>query len=525
MTRPVPFAVNGVVVAAAGVRARRTALTWTAAGTAGFAAALLLSACDDPSAPALSPDLLAARLTVVSGGDQRFAAGRRSPEPFRVMALDGAGRPAGGVTVSFALSGSVGGTLSQPAALTDPSGVAETYLLDASPGMGSVDATSGAATAAFPVTVDRAPGEIRWEPGTGALGVPGLPHPDSVLAVRVLDTGGLPMEGVTVWFAASGTLSNFADTTDADGRATVVLRETRLDAGAGTVFAFILGFAEVTATASRPLEPVAERVVVVSVEGLRADAVTRYGPPTLSRLAAEGASLLATTVLPTLTVPAHLSMWSGVSPDRHGVQNDTLRFTPEMASLNPVFKRSREGGFGAAAFVSDQGPLSGFGELLSCRLAFGLDSLALVPPTARAAVDGALPSIAASDLELLFLHLPDPDGAGHRFGFTSAQYGEAVQAVDSALSDLVDALDPATTLLLVTAPHGGGGAFGDRLHGSSHPADREIPLILWGAGARAGASGLASVLDVAPTALWALGMAPPPEYEGRVLLEVFDPTP
>ncbi len=508
----------------AGVRRATLTSVWRRLA-ASLAGALLLAGCGEPAAPTLSSELVATSLGVVSGADQRFPAGRRSPEPFRAVARDQSGRPAAGMTVRFSLTGSVSGTLSQPTALTDASGIAETYLLEASPGTGVVEAASGPATASFPVTVDRAPGEIRWASGTGEVGIPGLPHPDSVLAVHVFDTDGRTMEGVTVWFAASGSLSAFADTTDAEGRATVLLRETRLDASGGTVFAFIVGFNEVTATASRPLRAIAERVVVVSIEGLRADAIATHGPVTLTRLAAEGADLLATTVLPTLTVPAHLSMWSGVSPARHGVLNDTLRFTPEMASLNPVFKRSRARGFGAAAFLSDEGPLSGFGDLLSCRLAFGLDSLALVPPTARDAVDSALPTLSDSALDLLFLHLPDPDPAGHRWGFTSSEYGNAVRTVDAALADLVDALDPATTLLLVTAPHGGGGAFGDRLHGSSHPADLEIPLILWGAGVHPGTVGSGTLLDVAPTALWALGMAPPREYEGRVLLEAFDPSP
>jgi len=463
-------------------------------------------------------------LTVVSGAGQRFPSGRRSPEPFRARATDAAGRPVGDAVVRFSLTGTLNGRLSQPTALTDAEGVAETYLLEAAPGTGEIVAESGSESVEFDVTVERAPGEIRFEPGSGAVGVPGLPHPDSVLAVQVFDTDGAPMDGVTVWFAASGTLSAFADTTDVQGRASTTLRRTGLGAGSGAVFAFIIGFEELTAAASRPVAPVAERVVLVSVEGLRADAIEKLAPSTLLALTAEGAHLRATTVLPTLTVPAHLSLWSGVSPEEHGVRNDSLRFTPQMASLNPIFRRARSSGFVSAAFMSQEGPLAGFGELLSCRLAFGLDSLHLVAPSGRAAVDEALVGLVNPELDLLFIHLPDPDSAGHEFGFTSSEYASSVLAVDGAIADLLSGIDLETTLLIVTSPHGGGGSFGDRLHGSGDLADTQVPLVFYGAGVKGGTVGTATILDVAPTLLWALGMAPPGHYEGRVLLESFQRT-
>ena len=484
---------------------------------------LATAGCSESGGPTLPETPAASRLEVVSGADQRFPAGRRSPEPFRVRALDAGGLGVAGVRVTYRLTGTATGTLSQPTAVTDAEGIAETWLLDAGPGEGHVSAESGDVGVTLPITVERAPGAVRFEDGTGELGVPGLPHPDSVVSVVVTDTDGAPMDGVTVWFATSGTLSSLSDVTDASGRAQVVLRRTGLGAGSGTVFAFIVGFEDLTVSTRRPTASVAERVVLVSVDGLRADAVDVWSPPSLLSLASNGARVTARTVLPSLTVPAHLSMWSGVSPETHGVRNDTLRFTPQMTSLNPIFRRSRSSGLEAVAFVSEQGPLSGFGDLLSCREAFGLDSLYLVTADAGATVEASLPLLRAPESDLIFLHLPDPDSAGHAHGFTSTEYGAEVADVDAAIGALLDVLDLSTTLLVVTAPHGGGGSFGDRLHGSSDPADVEVPLLLYGAGVRPGATGTATILDVAPTVLWALGMAPPGQYEGRALLELFQP--
>ena len=66
-----------------------------------------------------------------------------------------------------------------------------------------------------------------------------------------------------------------------------------------------------------------------------------------------------------------------------------------------------------------------------------------------------------------------------------------------------------------------GGALGSHQHGSASDGDVLIPMLLSGAGALATGLNEASILDVAPTALWALGLRPPAQYEGRVLFEAF----
>jgi arylsulfatase A-like enzyme len=96
--------------------------------------------------------------------------------------------------------------------------------------------------------------------------------------------------------------------------------------------------------------------------------------------------------------------------------------------------------------------------------------------------------------------------------------------MDQALGDLAGALarhEGDNTLLIALADHGGGGAVAND-HDSMHPADQTIPIILAGAGVAPGTlGGSVSLLDVPPTVLWALGVAVPPSYEGRVLSGAF----
>ena len=280
------------------------------------AAVALTTACGDALLPTdpPPPESRVARLEVVAGAGQRIWSGRRSRVPFRVRAWDDGGAPVAAAEVVFHVSGDGGGDPSQPHTLTDEDGYAESWLLRARSGAAVLIAEVGTARAELPFVVDPAPGQIRFLPGSGEAGLPGHLHPDSTLTVSVIDTEGRPLPGHEVWFAAPGVLSRHADTTDENGVASTRLRQTDLAAGSGDVWAFILEFPELLAHAERPLVPAARRVVLVSVDGLRADASERWSAPTLRVLTREGAhALRARTVSPSLTAPAHLSLLSGVS--------------------------------------------------------------------------------------------------------------------------------------------------------------------------------------------------------------------
>jgi hypothetical protein len=341
------------------------------------------------------------------------------------------------------------------------------------------------------------------------------------VSVQVIDTEGRPLAGTEVWFVGPERLSNYADTSDAQGWAETRVLQSEMRAGPGEIWAFVVDFPEVSVKTRRPLVAAAERVFLVSIDGLRADAIARYRPPTLSRLATEGASTTtARTVAPGLTTPAHLSLLSGVAPETHGIWGDDLSFTPQMASLDPLFRNAGKAGLQAHAFMSREGPLGRFELALQCKLAFGLDSLTLVEPAAARIAGAAMPSLRDEDVEMVFMHVPDPDLAGHAHGWESPEYEQAVLRADAALARVVEELHPGS-LLIVVSDHGGGGAFGTHLHGSQSDEDMLIPMILWGSRVTPMELGATSILDVPATVLWALGLKPPQHYEGRPLLEAF----
>src|SRR5688572_28824942 len=73
-------------------------------------------------------------------------------------------------------------------------------------------------------------------------------------------------------------------------------------------------------SAATPRGRLTDHVIVISIDGLRPDAIERYGAATLQRLMREGSySLAATTIVPSRTLPSHTSMLTGADLEKHGV--------------------------------------------------------------------------------------------------------------------------------------------------------------------------------------------------------------
>lgn len=272
-----------------------------------------------------------------------------------------------------------------------------------------------------------------------------------------------------------------------------------------------------------PAGRVTRHVVVVSIDGLRPDAIARYHVPTLQRVAREGSvTLSATTVLPSKTLPAHVSMLTGVEPAVHGVEWNTDSVTTRgVVRVPTVFGVARAAGFRTAALFSKA-------KLRHLQVPGTLDfteapSLTWLPwPASRTAGD-AVTVMRRLRPNLLFVHLGEPDYAGHAFGWAGTAYGLNVRLADDALEDIVRGGDAVygtgRWTLVVTADHGGHG----HGHGSADPRDVTIPWIAWGEGVRRGplVTTAVHITDTAATALWLLGVRVPAGWSGRPVTGAF----
>jgi predicted AlkP superfamily pyrophosphatase or phosphodiesterase len=276
--------------------------------------------------------------------------------------------------------------------------------------------------------------------------------------------------------------------------------------------------------ARAPRGRVANHVVVVSIDGLRPDAIERFKAPTLMRLMKEGRySLSAQTIALSLTLPSHTSMLTGVDSDQHGVTwNSDKTASRGYVNVPTIFGLAKTGGFTTAAFFSK----TKFQHLETpSTLDFARGpTRGPLPWSAARTVELVFNHLKESSPNLMFVHLADVDFAGHTFGWMGRTYGMAVRDVDRSLATLLAILDNRfgadRYTLIVTADHGGHG----RTHGTTDKADTTIPWIVWGAGVRRGdtLSGVRT-MDTAATALWMLGINVPDNWTGRAQTDAFNP--
>ena len=268
---------------------------------------------------------------------------------------------------------------------------------------------------------------------------------------------------------------------------------------AAVLLSLVVGAAPATAAPTSDATrraPEITRVLVISVDGLNPEAITRLGAtgaPTFHLLMSQGAWTFnaRTEVEQTVTLPNHTSMLTSRRIDKrfggHGVTWDDDRLRPrtvQAAAGHPVasvFSRLEGAGRSTAMFAT--------------KTKFSLY------PRSWPAIDRSL--ILADQRELrrqaggdlsdhmrafTFVHFSAPDLAGHASGWLSPAYLTAVRKTDRQIGRLFSVLfrDPEQrehTLLVVTSDHGG--------QGTSHStasayADYRIPFLVMGGGVPAG---------------------------------------
>jgi tetratricopeptide (TPR) repeat protein len=282
-------------------------------------------------------------------------------------------------------------------------------------------------------------------------------------------------------------------------------------------------------------------LLLITIDTLRADRVGCYGyprahTPRLDRLAAEGVRFETTIAPVPLTLPSHTSILTGRYPAAHGVHsNGRERLPPEVptlaGSLAGLFPRR---GAVVASVSLDRlfGLERGFTEY-DDRMPPGPESV--LSQRERRAEEVAHLSIqwlaAAGEPFSLWVHLFDPHAPYEaptrwRAGATDP-YDAEVTYADDAVGRILDALAAMgtieRTLVVVAGDHGEDlNDHGEPTHGVFlYDSSVRVPLLFrYPAGIGAGrvVPGLVRLIDVMPTVLDLLGVAPPPGVQGVSLV-------
>ena len=256
----------------------------------------------------------------------------------------------------------------------------------------------------------------------------------------------------------------------------------------------------------------AEKVILILIDGMRPDGLMECGHPFAKKLTEIGAySLTAQTVMPSVTLPCHMSLFHSVDPDRHGITTNT--YIPQVRPIEGLFERLDKADKKCAMFYTweELRDLSRpdhlhTGLLINQHKQRGTDNLI---------TDAAIRYINAEAPDFLFLYLGETDElGGHDTGWMSETYLRVVNNAVGCVEKLYESISKDYTVILL-ADHGGHG----RGHGSDLPEDMTIPIVCVGPRFEKGKEYPGgSIKDIAPTVAKLLEAAPAKEWEGKCLI-------
>jgi predicted AlkP superfamily pyrophosphatase or phosphodiesterase len=252
------------------------------------------------------------------------------------------------------------------------------------------------------------------------------------------------------------------------------------------------------------------------IDGTRPDALPLTPCPNLDYLRANGASTMkASSVMPSITLPCHTSIFHSVPPTRHGITTNT--WMPMARPVPGLVDVARMAGM-RSAFFHNWEPLRDLNAPGSLAFSYFRDNCYTDPNGDRVIVDEALRYIASDRPDFAFVYMGTLDVAGHDHGWMSPKYLEQLTRVDDALGVLLAGLS-ADHAVIVNSDHGGH----ERNHGADIPEDMLVPWIAYGPGIRKGVTidAPVSLMDTAPTITRLLGLQAHPVWEGRCVDEIF----
>lgn len=216
-----------------------------------------------------------------------------------------------------------------------------------------------------------------------------------------------------------------------------------------------------------------DTLIVISIDGFRADYFDRGVSPTLAALAADGVHAKAMhPSFPSVTQPNHYTLMTGLRPDHHGIVDNGF-LDPKIPGLQfgegsdankdprwwttakPLWLTAAKAGMKTAESHWPNGDVIVQGVDFTYHDASGHGA------TANAQTDAVLgwTDLAADKRpSLILLHYSAVDTMGHVYGPDAPQVNAAISTVDAAIARLVDGLKSRGTYdhtnIVIVSDHG-----------------------------------------------------------------------
>lgn len=255
--------------------------------------------------------------------------------------------------------------------------------------------------------------------------------------------------------------------------------------------------------------------ILVLIDGLRPDAVSESLSPHIFNFYGSGAKTMkASSVVPSLTLPCHMSIFHSLDPKQHGVKTNT--WAPMADPVPGLFELAHEADL-KCSFIYNWEKLRSISRPGNLFFSYFRDNVFEVGGDGEL-VEEAVRHIRKDLPDFAFLYLGTVDIAGEEHGWMTEPYFQQIARVDQAVGNLLANL-PQGYNLLMQSDHGGH----DNTHGTDSPEDVTIPWGVIGPGIRSGyqIGREVSLLDTAPTIAQILGIEPHPRWEGECVNEIF----
>jgi len=208
-------------------------------------------------------------------------------------------------------------------------------------------------------------------------------------------------------------------------------------------------------------------IVVISIDALHPDAIEMAKPENIMKVMSKGVSTLkGTSVAPPKTLINHTAMVLGKMPEESGYTVNAWQYGMPKAKGESVFTLAKKAGL-KTIYVYSKG-LLGFLSTDDVDESYfaGMDSL-----------EKGCRIIAETEEDyFLFLHISGLEFVGMEYGWLSDEYLALFNWIDAGLKDALNQLtEKSNTTLIITSDHSGH----DMIHGSNHPEDFKMPLIIY----------------------------------------------
>ncbi|HHX13317.1 MAG TPA: sulfatase-like hydrolase/transferase [Clostridiales bacterium] len=254
----------------------------------------------------------------------------------------------------------------------------------------------------------------------------------------------------------------------------------------------------------------ARKVILILVDGMRPDSLALCANKFIKKfMNVSEFTLKGKTVYPSITLPCHMSLFHSVPPERHGILSNT--YVPQVRPIKGLYEILREAGKSCAS-VYNWEELRDLGRPGSLDYGYFYTEKSY-EDVDNVVTDNALTYLRNNQADFFFLYLGKTDEMGHRYGWMSEKYLEAVNDAWNCIEKVYEAFKD-EYVFIITADHGGHG----RSHGEDISEDMTIPLFISGVEDK-GKLDLENpnIIDIAPTICSLLKVDPVMDWEGLSL--------